>query len=189
MKSRFGVLLLFFLLNICFISAQNEVNYKHKALLKELQKAGITDFSTIKEIALSDSVYKANRMKGKYFLIKENNLSQYTYIYVGRVNSCRGGGCSISKDLSKADNSEFFDYFILYDKKKTIKLIKVIDYQATHGHEITAKGWLKQFVGYNGSEKLEVNKNIDAISGATISVNAITLDVEMKTALLKKMKL
>ena len=128
-------------------------------------------------------------MNGKYFLINGSNLSQYRFIYVGRVNSCRAGGCSVSEDLSESDNSEFFDYFILFDKSKTIKLIKIIDYQATHGHEITAKGWLKQFVGYNGSEQLQVNKNIDAISGATISVNAITFDVETKTALLKKIRL
>ncbi len=44
-----------------------------------------------------------------------------------------------------------------------------------------AKGWLKQFTGYDGSDTLEVGKNVDAISGATISVYGITLDVQMKT--------
>jgi len=34
---------------------------------------------------------------------------------------------------------------------------------------------------------LEVNKNIDAISGATISVFAITNDVQLKTKILKLM--
>jgi Na+-translocating ferredoxin:NAD+ oxidoreductase RnfG subunit len=39
-------------------------------------------------------------------------------------------------------------------------------------------------VGYNGSSKLQVNKNVDAIAGATISVHAITADIESKTDLL-----
>ncbi len=58
---------------------------------------------------------------------------------------------------------------------------------ATHGQEITARGWLKQFIGYNGSESLKVDKNIDTISGATISVYAITSDIKLITCLLKSL--
>jgi hypothetical protein len=66
-----------------------------------------------------------------------------------------------------------------------VELVKIFNYAATHGHEVSAKGWLKQFAGYNGSDTLQVGKNVDAISGATISVYGITLDVQMKTILLK----
>lgn len=187
MKFKPGILLLAGLLSLCFSFAQSDIDYKNKALIKTLQKAGINDVSTIEEMAIPDSVSLANRIKGKYFLIKENNVSQYQYIYVGRVNSCRAGGCSISNEISKDGNSEYFDYFILFDKNKTVQTVKVFNYQATHGQEITARGWLKQFIGHDGSESLQVDKNIDAISGATISVYAITFDVEMKTAILKSL--
>ena len=53
---------------------------------------------------------------------------------------------------------------------------------------MTAKGWLKQFTGYNGTSQLEVNKNVDAISGATVSVYAITDDVIAKTEILGKLE-
>ena len=185
MKIKSGILLLVGFLSVCLTFAQSEVNYKHKTLIKALSKVGVSDISAIEEIALPESVNSANHIKGKYFLIKENNVSQYQYIYVGRVNSCRAGGCSISNDLPEDVDSEYFDYYILFDKNKTVQTVKVFNYQATHGHEITAKGWLKQFVGHDGSEPLQVNKNIDAISGATISVHAITFDVEMKTEILK----
>lgn len=184
MKFKSGLLLLAGLLSLCFTFAPSDVDYKNKALIKALQKAGIHDISTIEEIAIPDSVSLSNRIKGKYFLIKENNVSQYQYIYVGRVNSCRAGGCSISNDAPKDGNSEYFDYYILFDRDKTVQTVKVFNYQATHGHEITAKGWLKQFIGHDGSAPLEVDKNIDAISGATISVYAITFDVEMKIKIL-----
>lgn len=173
------------LLSLCVTFAQSDVNYKHKALIKALQKAGIKDMSVVEEISVPDSVITVNQIKGKYFLIKENNVSQYQYIYIGRVNSCRAGSCSISNEKPKEGNSEYFDYYILFDQNKTVQTVKVFNYQATHGHEITAKGWLKQFIGHDGSESLQVDKNIDAISGATISVYAITLDVETKTAILK----
>ncbi|WP_234408600.1 FMN-binding protein [Marinilabilia salmonicolor] len=88
-----------------------------------------------------------------------------------------------------AGNSEYFDYFILFDAEKSVQVVKVFNYQATHGYEITSRGWLKQFAGHDGSESLQVNKNIDAISGATISVQAITEDVQRQTSLLQRMKI
>lgn len=169
---------------MCVFSwGQSDINYQNKALQKVLQKAGISDFSNIQELYITDSVKLQYRLQGKFFEIK-SDISQYKYIYTGRVNSCRAGGCSISVEIPKEGESEFFDYFILFDKNKTVQLVKVFNYQATHGQEVTAKGWLKQFIGHNGSEPLQVNKNIDAISGATISVYAITSDVELKTELL-----
>jgi Na+-translocating ferredoxin:NAD+ oxidoreductase RnfG subunit len=62
--------------------------------------------------------------------------------------------------------------------------VKVFNYQATHGQEITAKSWLKQFIGYQGQKELKVNKDIDSISGATISTYAITEDINKRSAIL-----
>lgn len=186
MKLKSGILIIVGLLSFYFTFAQNDINYKHRTLIKVLQKAGITDLSVVEEISLPDSVITGNQIKGKYFLIKENNLSRYQYIYVGRVNSCRTGGCSVSNEIPKEGNSEYFDYYILFDQNKTVQTVKVFNYQATHGYEITSKGWLKQFIGHDGSEPLQVDKNIDAISGATISVYAITIDIETKTEILKQ---
>ena len=41
--------------------------------------------------------------------------------------------------------------------------------------------------GYDGSTELPVDRDIDAISGATISVYAITHDVQQKTEILAKL--
>lgn len=165
---------------------QSEFRYDNSILIKALTKEGISDFSDISEIPLADSLKQKYRLQGEFYEINLD-ISRYKYIYAGRVNSCRNGGCSISVQTLKEGASEYFDYFILFDQNKTVQLVKVFNYQATHGHEITAKGWLKQFIGYNGSESLQVDKNIDTISGATISVNAITFDVEMKTEILKSL--
>ena len=175
---------------ICFLSVlswgNSDINYQNKALQKELHKAGISDFSIVKELYIADSVKQQYRLQGKFFEIK-SDVSQYKYIYTGRVNSCRAGGCSISVEIPNDAISEYFDYFILFDNNKTVQLVKVFNYQATHGQEITAKGWLNQFIGHDGSEPLQVDKNIDAISGATISVYAITFDVELKTEILRSL--
>ncbi len=188
MRIKTGIFIILSLLSLAFTSGLTDVNYKHKSLLKALQKIGIADMSVIEEVVFPDSVSIANRINGKYFLINDTNVSQYRYVYVGRVNSCRAGGCSITNEITHDNYSEYFDYFILFDANKTVQTVKVFNYHATHGQEITAKGWLKQFIGHNSSELLQVGKNIDAISGATISVYAITADVEMKTEILNKLR-
>lgn len=55
-----------------------------------------------------------------------------------------------------------------------------------YGQAITAPGWLRQFNGYSGETTLDAGKNIDGISGATISVKVITGDIQQKTNLLKQ---
>lgn len=185
--SRIGILFLMISSCITFnLYAQEDINYQHKSLNKVLEKAKLSGVAVLQEIAIPDSILQQYRIKGKYFLIPESNLEQYKYLYVGRVNSCRAGGCSIENKHEDDSNSEYFDYFILYNAQKKVNYLKVFNYQATHGQEITARGWLKQFLGHDSSESLVVSKNIDAISGATISVEAITHDVEMKTFLLNK---
>jgi Na+-translocating ferredoxin:NAD+ oxidoreductase RnfG subunit len=182
--NRKRTVFLFILLAFCTYGfSQSVIDYKNKALLKALQKSSITDFAQISEIGITETIRDRYDIHGKFFEIKSNG-SQYKYIYVGRVNSCRAGGCVISPGAPHNADSEYFDYFILFDKNKTVQFVQVFNYQATHGHEICTKGWLKQFIGHNGTNPLQVNKNIDTISGATISVYAITADVETKTALL-----
>ena len=119
---------------------------------------------------------------GSFYLLKFNEVLQ-GYLYVGRVNSCRSGGCSINQedyDLSY----EFFDYFIIIDTLKSIKRVKVFNYQATQGHEVMSIGWLKQFVGYKGDEELRYGKEIEAISGATVSAKSLNTDIQHTIKLL-----
>jgi hypothetical protein len=161
--------------------AGNQIDYQNKRLLNNLKKNDIPDFSKLEEIELAAELFMSNN--GKYFEVKSSE-STVKYVFVGRVNSCRAGGCDEGMSDESLE-SEYFDYYIFFDASKTVRFVEVFNYQATHGYEVTAKGWLKQFVGFAGNDTLIVNKNIDGISGATISVHAITLDVQEKTRVLK----
>ena len=66
---------------------------------------------------------------------------------------------------SKFDN---FDYMVLLDCDNEVKLVKVLVYRENYGGEIGSKRWLKQFIGMNKPKPY-----VDAISGATISVNSL----------------
>jgi Na+-translocating ferredoxin:NAD+ oxidoreductase RnfG subunit len=124
----------------------------------------------------------------KFYLIRAKDKTQTNgYLHYGRVKTCRAGGCSLPGNQATDDfESEYFDYFILYNSDFSVETVKIYNYQASYGHEISARGWLKQFRGFTVDDSLEVGKNIDAISGATVSVVAITDDVQWKTKLLKE---
>lgn len=188
--------LLFILFNfVLFLSfGQSDIDYGHKTIYKEIEKLWGVKQPSIEQISIPDSIKDQNYILGKYFIIADTkSVSPFKYMYIGRVNSCRAGSCSISMDPIENFETEYFDYFILFDTEVEIQVVRIYNYAATHGHEVAAKGWLKQFDGYNGTDTLVVGKNVDAISGATISVYGITEDVQLKTQLLielnKKFKL
>jgi len=152
-----------------------------KSLRKELGKIEETELSEWKEMIIPES----SMVEGKFF--RSGQGDQVKFLYAGRVQTCRQGGCSAPSEAFPSVSSEFFDYFILFDNSGAVRLVKIYNYEATHGQEVTNKGWLKQFQKYDGSQPLAVGKNIDAISGATISVYALTNDVRKTTSILKKM--
>ena len=70
---------------------------------------------------------------------------------------------------SKFDN---FDYMVLFDSTNKVKLVRVLIYRENYGGEIGSKRWLKQFIGMT-----EPKNYVDAISGATISVNSMKYSI------------
>ncbi|MBG0781127.1 MAG: FMN-binding protein [Bacteroidales bacterium] len=121
------------------------------------------------------------------FYAVEQNKKLAAYTYIGRVFTCRSGGCNAPSVNNQTADSEYFDYYIMFDTEATVKFVKVYNYAATHGQEISAAWWLRQFEGYQGKERLQSGKNIDAISGATISAVAATNDIQFVTKQLIKL--
>jgi uncharacterized protein with FMN-binding domain len=71
----------------------------------------------------------------------------------------------IGKSRSKFDH---FDYMVLFDENKSIKLVRVLIYRENYGGEVGSRRWLKQWIGISKPKHM-----VDAISGATISVNSL----------------
>ena len=72
---------------------------------------------------------------------------------------------------------EYFDYMVLYDNTLNIIQVDILVYRSDHGYEIMNKGWLKQFIGSKGCD-LVYGRDIDALSGATLSAGALTTDIQ-----------
>jgi hypothetical protein len=184
----YKLLTLLFGLSFYAVAFSQAIDYNPKQLTNDIQKLhglkSMSDFS-VRELSLQGI---PDRVEGRFFKMTVGTCDNIVnYVYIGRVNSCRAGGCSDNRILLTGDISEYFDYYIIFGDDCKIKQVRIYNYQATHGQEVTNKGWLKQFIDFDGKKKLKVGKNVDAISGATISVYAITADIENKTLLLRNL--
>jgi len=101
----------------------------------------------------------------------DNQATKYTdEVFLLEDNSGTVGYLVLSSAKGRYD---FFDYMILYDTLGIIKNVDVLVYRSDHGNEIMNKGWLRQFQDTDGCG-LNYGKDIDAISGATLSGNSLT---------------
>lgn len=161
------------------LTVGQSVNYNPRSLRKDIEKTWDVKQFTISTIVVPDSLYDNILLEKGKFSVITNDQSLLGYAYVGRIYSCRQGGCDDGASAEIAnDTYEYFDYYILFDHNREVRKVKVYNYQATHGQEVSGRGWLRQFVGYHGEKPLAYGKNIDSISGATISANAITYNVQ-----------
>jgi hypothetical protein len=164
---------------------------KPKKLTKSINKEYNIEVHQLVKILALDSMVNES-FDGEFFKITSND-TLLGYTYLGRVVACRIGGCDAGVVASpfalqeeEGGDTEYFDYFILYGLDAKVSQIKIYNYQATHGQEVCSRGWLNQFIGFDTTEELEVGKNIDGISGATISVYALVSNLEYITSILKQ---
>lgn len=73
--------------------------------------------------------------------------------------------------MGKTDD---FDFVVIFDKQFIIKKIKVLAYREDYGMEIGSKRWLNQFNDLKKGDQVEYQKDIKAISGATLSARSMT---------------
>ena len=91
----------------------------------------------------------------------------------------------VSQARSKVDD---FDFLVVYNSDLNIQAVKVLQYRENHGGEISSKRFLRQFVGLSGNSNMKYGKDIDGISGATISVRAITAGIKRMSMNMTKLE-
>ncbi len=72
-------------------------------------------------------------------------------------------------------------FLVLFDVKGSIQNIYIVKYREEFGGEVSNNSWLEQFKGSNWKSSFQIGKDIDGISGATISVNSITKGIKKLT--------
>lgn len=150
------------IISLILMSFRLPSNLKKK-VAKEIKLAFLLEDYLLEELIIPDSVNTKLKIKiHKSCLFKittSTNLIGYAYL---------------DKAPSKTDE---FDYLVLFDADLIIKKAKVLVYREDYGGEIGSKRWLKQFIGKSSVDRLIYEKDIVAISGATISANSMTIAV------------
>lgn len=148
-------------------------------------KKRVLDRAIYKSLKIED--YELDHIKGltknpgQFYSIYSSS-SELGYLYIGKVESCRIGGCTaVGYEESEIDlMNEYFNYFIVIDKTLTVRNVKIYDYNATYGYEICSPLWLRKFNGLSAQNSIVLGEDIDAISGATISSQALVDDLTVK---------
>lgn len=81
-----------------------------------------------------------------------------------------------------------FYFVVVYNLDLSIIRLRVLEYNEMYGGEITRPKWLKKFEGYHASKNLQYGKDIDAITGATLSAIALIEVVNRCSEFLMVMK-
>jgi len=119
-----------------------------------------------------------------YKLVLKDSIKGYAVL--SRSYGCRVGGCAVySSTTDKSGSYDPFYYSLITDENFVIKNVKVLEFYSEYGYQITSKKWLAQFIGLDG-QNLEYDKDVDAISGATISVMSLLDDIEIASKMLRE---
>lgn len=96
------------------------------------------------------------------------------YVCTATAFGCRVGGCAAPSNAN-VQSYETFDYIVVYNTEIDIIQVDIANYGGTYGYEICNQKWLKQFEGNNSNFVL--GKNVDGITGATVSANFLIDDL------------
>lgn len=86
------------------------------------------------------------------------------------------GGWFIADEV--VGKHEFIPFALALDGNGAVKGIEILEYREAYGDQVRNPEWQKQFLGKTSTTKLELDKNIRNISGATLSSKHITDGVE-----------
>jgi Na+-translocating ferredoxin:NAD+ oxidoreductase RnfG subunit len=153
-----------FLTILVLIISSFTTNKKIEALIeKEVKTVFNLERYSKQPISVSSEVNETLPIKiddTNFFKIK-NEEKIVGYYYLGQA-------------FGKAD---YFDFIVIFDKNLIVSKVKILVYREDHGSEVGSKRWLKQFNGKTTNENLIYQKDIAAISGATISAKSMTNEV------------
>jgi Na+-translocating ferredoxin:NAD+ oxidoreductase RnfG subunit len=65
-------------------------------------------------------------------------------------------------------------FLVIFSPDGEIRRMDIIRYREPYGGAIASRRWLDQFIGKSADHEFKVDKDVDSISGATISVLSVT---------------
>lgn len=79
-------------------------------------------------------------------------------------------------------------FLVIFSPDGEIISSDIVKYREPYGGAVTNKSWNEKFEGKNASSGFAVGKDVDAISGATISVNSVAKGINKLALLISEIK-
>ena len=104
---------------------------------------------------------------------KARSRFMFDHVYVWKISESNSlvGVAILDNVLGK---SLPITYLTCFNMDGQLINAHIVKYREDYGYEVGNRRWLNQFLGLDASSDYKVGKNIDGISGATISVNSVT---------------
>jgi len=154
----------FYISILVFISSSFTNSNKIEALIEKEVK-NVFEVTTYKKelLVIPTAVNETlpQKISDANFYKIYNNQKLLGYYYFGQA-------------YGKAD---YFDFIVIFDTDLIVSKVKILVYREDHGAEVGSKRWLNQFKGKVKGENLTYQKDIAAISGATISAKSMTNEI------------
>jgi len=175
-KSKLFAILLVSII-LCFGMDSFGMKYP-KSIQKRINKALKSSFGT-------------DQLSMEEVNIDDINLDAYVGFTKVRLESIKNNDeiIGFSTFASSKGKNDLFDYMVLFDNEMKIQQVVILIYRSSYGGEIMARYWLKQFIGKSNGENMEFEKDIDSISGATISAPEITKGIKSLSLLMTDLRL
>ncbi len=103
-------------------------------------------------------------------------------IWVGRVNGEPVAYAILDEQLGQ---HEPISYAVLFDPRGSVLRVEITEYREAYGDGVKGEGFRRQFVGKNADSSLKLGRDIQFVSGATISSRAITVGVRRDSLLMQ----
>ncbi len=117
-------------------------------------------------------------IKGKFF-------KRRVYFYVAKRGRQTQGYATVMNEIGK---TEPITFMVILNREGVVKSVNILVFRETQGYEIENPMWRKQFIGKSLKDPLRLKKNIDNISGATLSSRAVTKGVKKVLAVFNVVK-
>lgn len=135
-----------------------------------------------------ETVRRALFPEGTQFIDRSVTLSSAQRTAIGRASRTRGFPARVNAFEVLAGSRragtlyidrvygkhEFITYAVALDASGAVRGIEIMDYRESYGDEVRLPRWRAQFQGRRAGQPLEINRQIQNISGATLSCVHIT---------------
>ncbi|PJA95963.1 MAG: hypothetical protein CO129_08995 [Ignavibacteriales bacterium CG_4_9_14_3_um_filter_34_10] len=79
-------------------------------------------------------------------------------------------------------------FLVILSEEGKIEKVEIIKYREQYGSGVKNENWLSQFISFNSFSDFSIGKDVQGISGATISANSISRGVNKIVKLFEKIK-